>query len=115
VLAGSGAYAIAEARGWARGMDLHVRAAPHFYALIGVATVLGVLLDFTHLNPIRMLFWSAVINGLLAPPLIVIVILVCNNRAVMGEYRNGRALNLFGGFAALLMGVAAIALVATWL
>jgi Mn2+/Fe2+ NRAMP family transporter len=96
-------------------MDLHVRAAPHFYALIGVATVLGVLLDFTHLNPIRMLFWSAVINGLLAPPLIVIVILVCNNRAVMGEYRNGRALNLFGGFAALLMGVAAIALVATWL
>jgi NRAMP (natural resistance-associated macrophage protein)-like metal ion transporter len=115
VLAGSAAYAVAEARGWARGMDLHVRAAPHFYALIGIATVLGTLLDFTHLNPIRMLFWSAVINGLLAPPLIVIVILVCNNPAVMGKYRNGWALNLFGGLAAVAMGVAAIALVASWL
>jgi NRAMP (natural resistance-associated macrophage protein)-like metal ion transporter len=115
VLAGSAAYAVAEARGWARGMDLHVRAAPHFYALIGIATVLGTILDFTHLNPIRMLFWSAVINGLLAPPLIVIVIVVCNNRAVMGEHRNGWALNVFGGLAALLMSVAAIALVASWL
>jgi NRAMP (natural resistance-associated macrophage protein)-like metal ion transporter len=115
VLAGSAAYAVAEARGWARGMDLHVRAAPHFYTLIGVATVLGTLLDFTHLNPIRMLFWSAVINGLLAPPLIVIVILVCNNAAVMGEHRNGWVLNLFGGMTALLMSAAAVALVATWL
>lgn len=115
VLAGSAAYAVAEARGWARGMDLHVRAAPHFYALIGIATVLGTLLDFAHLNPIRMLFWSAVINGLLAPPLIVIVILVCNNATVMGQYRNGWALNLFGGFAAVAMGVAAIGLVASWL
>jgi len=115
VLAGSAAYAVAEARGWARGMDLHVRAAPHFYALIGIATVLGTLLDFAHLNPIRMLFWSAVINGLLAPPLILIVLLVCNNPAVMGEHRNGWGLNLFGGLAALLMSAAAIALVATWL
>jgi NRAMP (natural resistance-associated macrophage protein)-like metal ion transporter len=115
VLAGSAAYAVAEARGWARGMDLHVRAAPHFYAIIGIATVLGTLLDFAHLNPIRMLFWSAVINGLLAPPLIVIVILVCNNRVVMGAHRNGWALNLWGGFTALLMSAAAIALVATWL
>jgi NRAMP (natural resistance-associated macrophage protein)-like metal ion transporter len=115
VLAGSAAYAVAEARGWARGMDLHVRAAPHFYTLIGIATVLGTLLDFTHLNPIRMLFWSAVINGLLAPPLILIVILVCNNSAVMGKHRNGWVINLFGGLAALLMSAAAIALVATWL
>jgi Mn2+/Fe2+ NRAMP family transporter len=115
VLAGSAAYAVAEALGWARGMDLRVRAAPHFYALIGIATVIGTILDFTHLNPIRMLFWSAVINGLLAPPLIVIVILVCNNATVMGRYRNGWALNLFGGVAAVAMGAAAIALVVSWL
>jgi NRAMP (natural resistance-associated macrophage protein)-like metal ion transporter len=115
VLAGSAAYAVAEALDWARGMDLHVRAAPHFYAIIGIATVIGTVLDFTRLNPIRMLFWSAVINGLLAPPLIVIVILVCNNATVMGNYRNGWALNIVGVVAALAMGGAAIALVVSWL
>jgi NRAMP (natural resistance-associated macrophage protein)-like metal ion transporter len=115
VLAGSAAYAVAEAWNWVRGMDERPRAAPHFYFIMGIATVLGVVLDFTHFDPIRMLFWAAVINGLLAPPLIAIVIAVGNNRRVMGRYRNGWALNLLGGAACVAMGVAAIALVVSWL
>jgi Mn2+/Fe2+ NRAMP family transporter len=62
-------------------------------------------------NAIRLLIWSAVINGLLAPPLIVIILVVCNNERVMGPHRNGRGLNVLGGLSALLMGGAAIALV----
>lgn len=114
VLAGSAAYAVAEALDWKRGMDTKVRAAPHFYSVIGVATLVGMGLDFMGMNPIRLLFWSAVINGLLAPPLIVIVLLVCNNKRIMERHRNGLVLNLLGGAAALAMGAAAIGLVWSW-
>jgi Mn2+/Fe2+ NRAMP family transporter len=73
------------------------------------------LLNFAHVNAIRLLIWSAVINGLLAPPLIVIILIVCNNAAVMGEHRNGRALNVLGAMAAGAMFVAAGALIYSWL
>ncbi len=115
VLAGSVAYAFAEAFDWKRGMDKRLRAAPSFYGVIILSTAIGVAFAFARFNPIRLLFWSAVINGLLAPPLIVIILVVCNNTAIMGRYRNGRALNILGGGAALLMGAAAVVLVASWL
>ena len=115
VLAGSAAYAVAEAWGWARGMDERPEAAPHFYLVMGVATVLGVALDFARFDPIRLLFWSAVINGLLAPPLIVLVLVVGNNPGVMGRHRNGWGLNVLCGAAGLAMGASAVALIISWL
>jgi NRAMP (natural resistance-associated macrophage protein)-like metal ion transporter len=114
VLAGSAAYAVAEGAGWRSGMDEKIWTAPQFYAVIIVATAVGAALNLLGLNPIRMLFWSAVINGLLAPPLIIIILFVCNNARVMGRYRNGAVLNVFGGLAAVAMTAAALGLIASW-
>lgn len=61
------------------------------------------------------LFWSAVLNGVLAPPLIIIILFICNNRRVMGEHTNGKTLNILGTIAALVMSAAAIALLVGWL
>jgi len=115
VLAGSAAYAIAEAAAWRAGMDEKVHTARQFYGVIALAMIVGMLLNFSHVNAIRLLIWSAVINGLLAPPLIVIILVVCNNAAVMGRHRNGRTLNILGGLAALAMFLAAGALIYSWL
>jgi NRAMP (natural resistance-associated macrophage protein)-like metal ion transporter len=114
VLAGSAAYTVAEAAAWRRGMDERPRAAANFYAVIVAAMVIGMVLNFAKLDAIKLLIWAAVVNGLLAPPLIVIILVVCNNRQVMGNHRNGVALNVVGGIAALVMGGAAVVLVASW-
>jgi Mn2+/Fe2+ NRAMP family transporter len=115
VLAGSGAYAIAEAANWRAGMDERARDARHFYGVMVVAMVVGMVLAFSHANAIKLLFWSAVINGLLAPPLIIIILLICNNERVMGKFRNGVGLNILGGAAALAMTVGAVALILSWI
>jgi len=107
VLAGSVAYAVAEAGGWQMGMDEKPVHAKEFYAVLGIAMLAGMAMDFAQLDAIKMLFWSAVLNGVLAPPLIVIILIVCNNRTVMMEHVNGRWLNLLGTITALVMSVAA--------
>ncbi|HTJ21752.1 MAG TPA: Nramp family divalent metal transporter [Gemmatimonadaceae bacterium] len=115
VLAGSAAYAVAEAAAWRAGMDERVHTARQFYGVMALAMLVGMVLNFAHVNAIKLLIGSAVINGVLAPPLIAIILVVCNNRDVMGSHRNGRALNVLGGLAALLMTAAAGALVWSWL
>lgn len=114
VLAGSGAYAIAEAAAWRSGINEKIHNARNFYAVIIIAMVVGMALNFTHINAIKLLVWAAIVNGLLAPPLIVIILVVCNNPKVMGEYRNGWGMNVLGGLGALLMTGAAAALVFSW-
>jgi NRAMP (natural resistance-associated macrophage protein)-like metal ion transporter len=114
VLAGSAAYAIGEAAGWNTGMDETVRTARPFYGVIAVAMILGMGLSFAHFNPIKLLIWSAVINGLLAPVLIVIILVVCNNVKIMGTHRNRTGLNVLGWLSAALMTGAAGALVWSW-
>ncbi|HKO19009.1 MAG TPA: divalent metal cation transporter [Acidobacteriaceae bacterium] len=114
VLAGSAAYAVAEAAAWRAGMDEKVHSARQFYGVIAVAMVVGMFLNFARVNAIKLLIWSAVINGLMAPPLIAIVLVVCNNERVMGQHRNGAGLNVLGGIAVLIMAVAAVALVVSW-
>ncbi|HEX8943518.1 MAG TPA: Nramp family divalent metal transporter [Gemmatimonadaceae bacterium] len=111
VLAGSAAYAIAEAAAWRAGLDEKIHTARQFYGVIAVAMFAGMGLSLAHVNAIRLLIWSAVINGLLAPPLIIIILVVCNNDRVMGAHRNSRGLNVLGILSAVLMSGAAIALV----
>ena len=115
VLAGSAAYAVAEAGAWRRGMDETPRTAGKFYGVCAIALLLGMAIDLAGVNAIKLLFWAAVVNGLLAPPLIVIVIAICNNAKVMGRHRNGRVLNTLGIAAAVLMTLAAGGLVASWI
>jgi NRAMP (natural resistance-associated macrophage protein)-like metal ion transporter len=110
VLAGSASYAIAELFGWRSGLDLRPRQGRRFYLVLTGAVVAGMALDLFQMNAVRMLFLSAVLNGLLAPPLLLLVMLVGGNRHIMGEHVNPRWLNVLGWTATLLMTAAAVAL-----
>ena len=114
VLAGSCAYAIAEAASW-KGDSLSrtPRRAPQFYMVIAGAMVIGLALDFAGLNAVKMLFWSAVLNGMLAPPLVVLVILLTSDRKVMGARVNSRGAKVLGWTCAAVMSAAAVTLLVT--
>jgi NRAMP (natural resistance-associated macrophage protein)-like metal ion transporter len=114
VLTGSSAYALAETFGWKYGLDEKPHRAPRFYLTIAVATLVGMLLNFINVSPITALFWTAVLNGLLAPPLLILVMLVSTNRNVMKDRVNGPVATLLGWAATVVMFLAAIALVVTW-
>ena len=113
VLAGSASYAIAEMFGWRAGLDLAPRRARRFYLVLGGAIAAGTLLDLLDINPIRLMVASAVFNGLLAPPLLVLIMLVASNRTIMGRHVNGVWLNVLGWLAAALMTAAAVAFLVT--
>ena len=83
-MTGSSAYAAAEAFGWKHGFDKKFKGARAFYGLIAISTLLGTTMNFSGFNPIRTLFWTAVINGLLAPPLLLLIISISNNPKIMG-------------------------------
>jgi Mn2+/Fe2+ NRAMP family transporter len=96
ILSGSAAYAIAEAFGWTYGLDAHWSRAKPFYAVIVIATLAGVAMNFIGINPIDALFYSAVLNGIVAPPLLVMVMLAARNPKVMGKQTIGPALTGLG-------------------
>ncbi len=114
ILTGSAAYAVSEVFGWRLGLNKRPARAKQFYGVIAAATLIGMLINFLGINPIDALFWTAVINGFVAPPLLVLIMLVANNKAIMSEHTNGLATNVFGWIATLAMFAAAIALVLTW-
>ena len=108
ILAGSCAYAISEAAAWRGSLEERPRAARGFYAVVFVAMVLGLALDFLGFNAVAMLFWSAVVNGVLAPPLIVLVLLLTSNPQVMGKRSNPPWLRTLGWITAVVMTLAAL-------
>jgi Mn2+/Fe2+ NRAMP family transporter len=113
VLAGAAAYAAADVFGWVGSLGAKPKEAVGFYGLIAFATLCGVAIDFTPLDPIRMLFWSAVINGLAAAPIMAAMMLIVTHRAAMGRFRAHPALIVSGWVATLLMFGAAGALIWT--
>jgi len=111
VLAGSCAYAISEAMAWhGSSLDRKPAGAPKFYTVIAIAMALGLSLNFLGLNAVKMLFWSAVANGVLAPPLIVLVVLLTSDAKVMKDRVNPPLLRRLGWAAAGVMTAAAIAM-----
>lgn len=112
-LTGSVADAVATLFGWKRGLSQRVERAKRFYAILGAAMLIGAGVNFLHINPIQALVISATINGFITPPLLVLLLLVANNRDVMGERTNGRALNVLGWGTVLIMTGGAIALLFT--
>jgi NRAMP (natural resistance-associated macrophage protein)-like metal ion transporter len=113
VLAGSAAYAIAEARDWRGTLEDRPPLSRKFYGVVAVAMVLGLVLDFVGLNAVKMLFYSAVLNGVLAPPLVVLVTLLTSDPRVMGKDVSSRPLRYLGWATAAIMTVAAIGMFAT--
>lgn len=111
VLAGSAAYAVAESFNWREGLYRPLWQARGFYGVIAVATLVGLLLNFLGIDPIQALVATAVINGIAAVPLLVLLLLVANNRAIMGAHVNGWLANAVGGLATLAMAAAAVAVV----
>lgn len=114
ILTGSAAYAIAEVLGWKHGLDEKPRRAKLFYITIAISTLVGMLINFIGINPITALVWTAVINGFLAPPILVIIMLVANNKEILGNSVNNRPTNVLGWATTFAMFAAAIALVVTW-
>ena len=110
VLAGSAAYAVGETRGWSCGLDNKPWEAVGFYAVIGAATLLGIGIDLVKIDPIQALFWSAVINGVIAVPMMVVMMLVVSRRDQMGRFIAGPALKTFGWATTAVMAVAAVAM-----
>jgi len=113
VLAGSAAYAFAEAFRWQEGLDLKPIKARGFYGIILLATLVGLLLNFIGIDPIKALVYTAVINGVVAVPLLFIIALIARNQAIMGRYKSGWLSNLIVWFTFLGMGAAAVGLLAT--
>jgi NRAMP (natural resistance-associated macrophage protein)-like metal ion transporter len=108
VLAGSAAYAAAGTMKWRNSLALQVNLAKQFYAVIAVSILAGVALTFTHFDPIKALYWSAVVNGVAAVPVMALVMLMSGNQRIMGEFAVGGLLRLVGWIATAVMGVAAI-------
>jgi NRAMP (natural resistance-associated macrophage protein)-like metal ion transporter len=113
VLAGSAAYAVSESFEWQAGMDRKLPEALGFYGIIAIATVGGVALNFTHLDPVRALIWSAEINGIIAVPIMVIMMLLASREDVMGAFVIRPRLRWLGWVATAVMAVTVVALIAT--
>ena len=114
VLAGSAAYAVGEALGWHVGLARRPGRARAFYALIAAATAVGALLNVVRLDPVKALFWSAVVNGVVAAPIMAAMMILACRPAVMGQFTLGRTLQWFGWTATAVMAAAAAAMFATW-
>jgi Mn2+/Fe2+ NRAMP family transporter len=110
VLAGSAAFAVSEVRGWKSGLEYKPRQAIRFYSIIVGATAVGVGLDWSGLDPIKALFWSAVLNGVSAAPIMVAMMVLASNRKIMGRFAERPLLLLFGWGAAAVMAAASGAL-----
>jgi len=109
VLAGSASYAISESLGWREGLFYRFRQAISFYGVIIFAMLVGLALNFIGLDPIKTLIWSAVFNGLVAPVVLILIVLLSTNRKIMGEWVSGPVTKIIGWAATALMVVAGIA------
>ena len=112
VLAGSAAYAMCEASGWVSGLEKKWREAPAFYAVVVLATLIGLVIDYAPIDPIKALFWSAVLNGLIAVPIMAATMMVASRRQEMGDFIATRSQRVFGWAATAAMAAAAIAMLA---
>jgi NRAMP (natural resistance-associated macrophage protein)-like metal ion transporter len=113
VLAGSAAYAVSESFDWQSGLDMKVHEALEFYGIIAIATVGGMALTFTHLDPVRALVWSAEINGVIAVPIMAIMMLLAAREDVMGRFVIRPRLRRLGWAATLVMAVTVVAMFVT--
>ena len=111
VLCGSISYIITETFGWEQGLDKKFNEARAFYIIIALSLILGLLLNYIGISPIKALLYAAILYGLTAPVLIAIILHISNNKKIMGDYTNGKTSNILGFTALILMTVAAVILI----
>ena len=112
VLAGASGYAVCDIGGWPASLENRPRRAKVFYAVIALGMVLGVAIDWSPIDPMKALFWSAVINGVVAVPVLVGLMLVVSRRAIMGDFTAPPSVKLLGWLTVIVMGAAAAAMIA---
>ena len=108
VLAGSAAYALSEAMGWQSGLERRAKDARGFYGVIAVSVLAGLFIQYSPISPMKALFWSAVINGVVAVPLMVVIVLIASRKSVMGAFTSSRAIIILGWIGTAIMGLAAV-------
>jgi NRAMP (natural resistance-associated macrophage protein)-like metal ion transporter len=113
VLAGSAAYALGDARGWPVGLAREPRRAKAFYGTIAVATLIGAIMNFTPIDPIKALFWSAVVNGVAAAPIMAMMMILTMRSDIMGGFTLPRPLQAIGWLATVVMGLTIVAMIVT--
>jgi Mn2+/Fe2+ NRAMP family transporter len=113
VLAGSAAYAVTECFDWQSGLDRKLHEAREFYGIIAFATVVGVVLNFTRLDPMRALLWTAVINGVIAVPIMVVMMLLASRSDIMGQFVVRSGLRRLGWIATAVMAFTVVAMIVT--
>jgi NRAMP (natural resistance-associated macrophage protein)-like metal ion transporter len=111
VLAGSAAYGLSETMGWRWGLERTLVEAPAFYAVIAVSVLAGLLIQYSPISPMKALFWSAVINGVVAVPLMAVILLLAGRRSVMGEHVASRSLRIIGWMTTAVMAAAALRMI----
>jgi Mn2+/Fe2+ NRAMP family transporter len=107
VLAGSAAYALAEAMSWKSGLERKAHDAVGFYSVIAVSVLAGLIIQYSPISPMKALFWSAVINGIVAVPLMVVIVLIASSTSAMGRFTSKRFIVVLGWIATAIMGMAA--------
>lgn len=108
VLAGSAAYALSEAMNWKWGLERKATDARGFYGIIVVSVLAGLVIQYSPISPMKALFWSAVINGVVAVPLMVVIIMLASNKSVMGAFTASRPIIILGWITVVAMGLAAL-------
>jgi len=108
VLAGSAAYALSEAMGWKWGLERKAKDARGFYGVIALSVLAALVIQYSPISPMKALFWSAVINGIVAVPLMVVIILLVCNKSVMGPFTASRPIVILGWIGTAVMGLAAV-------
>jgi NRAMP (natural resistance-associated macrophage protein)-like metal ion transporter len=111
VLSGSLSYIISETFGWEQGLDKKFHEAKAFYVVIAISLILGLLMNYVGISPIKALIYSAILYGLTAPILIAIILHIANNKKVMGEFTNDKLSNILGFATLILMTVAAVVMI----
>ena len=114
VLAGSSAYALADTFGWKEGLSKKFKQARPFYIVIATSTVIGLFINFIGIDPIKALIYTAVINGIVAVPILFAILKICNDKTILEHGTNGRISNIIGWSTFLIMGISVVILFLTW-
>jgi Mn2+/Fe2+ NRAMP family transporter len=114
VLAGSCGYTLSEAFGWREGLSKKFGQAKHFYLIIIASTIIGLWINFTNIDPIKALIYTAVINGIVAVPMLFVIMRIANDKKILGGMTNKRLSNVLGWIAFVIMTVLVLILFVTW-
>jgi Mn2+/Fe2+ NRAMP family transporter len=114
VLAGSSAYALSDAFGWKEGLSKKFRQAKAFYLVIATSTAVGLFINFIGIDPIEALIYTAVINGIVAVPILYAILKICNDKTILENSTNGRVSNIIGWSTFLVMAASVVILLLTW-